>query len=742
MKPRSKDPLAKYRLLAELMDGIPDVIYFKDTKGRLLLVNKAHAQGLGLRPEQVVGKTDFDFFPKERAEAMAKDDELVFKSGKPIIDKVERATRPDGVDNYVSTTKIPRFDEKGKVIGLIGITRDITRRIYSKQAEEEKISLQKKLKGLEEINRLKSEFVSVVSHELRTPLAIIKEAISVLFDGVAGVVSDKQKEVLSRAIQNSERLKKIIDDLLDVSRMETGRLRLHYSLVNLNELILDSANYFKKLAADKGVALIYSLPKDQLNIFIDAERVNQVITNLITNAVKFTEENQKIEIEVVILENKIRIGVLDTGIGIREADLPRLFSKFTQVSNLVLAERKGLGLGLAIAKELVERHGGEIWAESKPGLGSKFYFTLPRFYSLNNLDAKIRNKVNSLLDKGLSVYLVNLLIINYKKFKDKIKISPRELFSDFKTIIEACLLDHFAKEKDRFEVIMPDEKIGECSVIVTEAKEKEIAEFCLVLKERLNSYLEDNKIEGAFITLGLASFPSDVKHDVRQVVSANIYFKQILIGAEMRRHPRLNYRLGIDVVYDKTVHSSDTIDISEGGLCFFNKVALKTDSTITARIKLPKNKKPLQLKGRVAWVGRAPEQAGEALYKIGLEFIGLSTQQKAALRKASARLLVTGEDVVNNLSAQAKKLRINIKSLDPDDKISLPNRARGYDVQELPISLNLVCDFKTLGEYLDTLRNEFPALIRVKQLNISSDAEVMGGLDVTLKISAYLLKKI
>nr|MBP7088974.1 PAS domain-containing protein [Candidatus Omnitrophota bacterium] len=114
----------KYKLLSDLMGYVPDVIYFKDCKGRLIMVNKAHAQGLGLEPEEVVGKTDFDFFPAERAKKMAKDDMYVIKTGKPIIDKIERATRADGVDNYVSTTKIPRYDNKGRIIGLIGITRD------------------------------------------------------------------------------------------------------------------------------------------------------------------------------------------------------------------------------------------------------------------------------------------------------------------------------------------------------------------------------------------------------------------------------------------------------------------------------------------------------------------------------------------------------------------------------------------------------------------------------------------
>ena len=123
-KPKAdiKDLLFKYRLLSDLMKYIPDVIYFKDKAGRLIMVNDAHAKGLGLTPEKVVGKTDFDIFGKDRAALMAKDDEYVISKGKAIIDKIERSTRADGVDNYVSTTKIPRYDEQGRIAGLIGIT--------------------------------------------------------------------------------------------------------------------------------------------------------------------------------------------------------------------------------------------------------------------------------------------------------------------------------------------------------------------------------------------------------------------------------------------------------------------------------------------------------------------------------------------------------------------------------------------------------------------------------------------
>ncbi len=143
MQAKHEDIAYKYKLLVYLMDNIPDAIYFKDKRGKLVLVNQTHAKGLGMKPEDAIGKTDFDLFPKNTAERMVKDDKYVIKTGKPMIDKIERATRPDGVDNYVSTTKIPMHDEKGNVIGLAGITRDITRRMQFEHLEKEKARVEK-----------------------------------------------------------------------------------------------------------------------------------------------------------------------------------------------------------------------------------------------------------------------------------------------------------------------------------------------------------------------------------------------------------------------------------------------------------------------------------------------------------------------------------------------------------------------------------------------------------------------
>ncbi len=613
-----------YQLFKDLMDHIPDVIYFKDKKGRLIMVNQAHARGLGLKPEQVAGKTDFDIFSKERAEKMLQDDLRVIRSGKPIIDKVERATRADGVDNYVSTTKIPRYNDKGEIIGLIGITRDITHRMQLKHLQDEKEHIKKKLEALQDVNKLKSDFVSAVSHELRTPLAITKEAISLIFDGLAGPLTGKQKEFLTKANNNIIRLQHIIDELLDISRIETGRLELHYSLVNLNDLIIDSSEFFKKLAQDKGVRMQYQLPKNEINVFIDVDRIMQVINNLISNAIKFTEEGGSIKIEVKLLENKVRLGVIDTGIGIAKGDLPKLFHKFVQVSKTPIAQKKGLGLGLSIARELIDKHGGEIWVESKLGVGSKFYFTLLRVLAINILNKDIRDKINGLLKEGKTAYLINLSIFNLPEIKNKIK--PKQLAEDLESIVKASFKD--------FQVVYMNRKKDEYGIILPGATEERVARIYELLKEKINNYFRQNKLENIFINIGKFSYPHRKSPEAIQQVIGTLHIQKIYIGLDKRHFKRAYYKLDIEVISrGAATEPSQTIDISAGGICFLSSKQLDTDREVKIRLKAPRTNKPLALKARVAWIRPMEDRAGRIdKYRVGIEFLKLESKNKKILQ--------------------------------------------------------------------------------------------------------------
>lgn len=626
-----RELVSKYKLLSDLMNYVPDVIYFKDKAGRLIMVNQAHAKGLGLKPEEVVGKRDSDFFPKKRAAKMAKDDNYVIKTGKSIIDKIERATRPDGVDNYVSTTKIPRFDDKGNIVGLVGITRDITRRMQLEHLKEEKAHIEKKLEVLQELDKLKSEFISIVSHELRTPLAVIKEAVMLLLDEITGPVNDKQRKLLTNAKDNIESLRHIIEELLDISRIESGRFRLHYSLVNLNDLLIDLSGFFKRLAEDKGIRLEYILPKKEVNIFVDADRINQALSNLISNAMKFTEEGGEIKVELKVFENKVRAMVSDTGIGIAKADLPKLFNKFVQVSGIKSAEKKGLGLGLSITKDLIEKHGGEIWAESKLGVGSRFYFTIPRFCTIDLLGSQIKDKINNLLTNSAIVYLFHLLIVNYGEFKKRVTLEPTKLFDDFKIVIYDTFKEFFKSKKEIPQFVLTDTTNGECSIIFSEATEGQAQQLYRLVKDNIKSYFVKNNIQDIFVNFAIFTYSPKARPSTTGQVLANLRIKQICIGPEKRHYKRFDYKLDIEIIISENEReTSKTIDVSRGGISFTTERLLKTDANINIRLQVPRNKRPLSLDGRVAWIKDMQElpKIGRPKYKVGVEFVHLKNKDK------------------------------------------------------------------------------------------------------------------
>ncbi len=636
-KKKHKSPFFSHELLTYLMDHIPDVVYFKDKKGRLILVNKAHAQGLGLKPEDVIGKTDFDIHPKEIAAKMVKDDQYVIRTGESIIDKMERSTRADGIDNFVSTTKIPLKDKKGSIIGLIGITRDITRRVHFERLEKEKYSVERKLKAAEELRSLGSEFVAVVSHELRTPLAITQQLVNILYSQVAGPVNNKQVEVLRKIKENTERLKRLIDDLLDLSRIEKGKLKLYYSLVNLNELIRASSDFFKELAQQKKVKLAYSIPGKQINIFIDADRINQIISNLINNAIKFTEEGGFVRVEVKLFQAKVRIGVIDSGIGMSREDISGLFNRFTQASSAKELGKRGIGLGLSISKELVEKHGGEIWVESRPGEGSKFYFTLPRFHALDLLGSAIKKKIGYFLDKKIPVHLINLRIINYQEFIEMITVSPQELFRNFRLIINKILKKQFLLKKNLPPpVIAAQSRYGRCAVVLPAFNADNISSLVEEIKKGVKDYLVKKKIRNAFIAVGHAVYTEKIKGKDFQYFSAASFLREIYIGSEMRRWRRAPYKARAVIFYPSgQKEPAETIDVSEGGVCLACQKKLKTDSVVKVEVNLGKGKKPIQFKGRVAWMAEVPYKAGESRkklnHKAGLEFFKISQSQKQEL---------------------------------------------------------------------------------------------------------------
>lgn len=249
---------------------------------------------------------------------------------------------------------------------------DITER---KRLEED---LKKSYEKLKKLDQVKSDFISTVSHELRTPLSITKEGISLVLDKIPGKINEKQGKILTIAKNNIDRLARIINSLLDISKIEAGEVELKKERVKITNLIEQVTSSFKNKIKKKGLELKVNFPKKGIYVYVESDKIVQVFTNLLGNALKFTEKGC-IEISAKELEDEIEFVVSDTGIGISKDDLPKTFSKFQQFGRVDSAGEKGTGLGLSIVKGIVEMHYGKIWVESTRGKGSKFIFTLPKY---------------------------------------------------------------------------------------------------------------------------------------------------------------------------------------------------------------------------------------------------------------------------------------------------------------------------------------------------------------------------
>ena len=252
---------------------------------------------------------------------------------------------------------------------------------HARLLEERNAELRRANEELKRLDQLKSDLVSMVSHELRTPLATVKEFTSILADRIAGPLTADQQEYLAIIQANIERLSRIIDDLLDMAKIEAGRVLLDKGLLQIGALIDHVIQSMRPLAESKRIGLEVNLPPILPEVFADSDKVTQVLLNLFSNAIKFSEGPGRVVLRVTDKPNDVEFSIEDTGVGIASEDLPRLFEKFQQFRRVPgMSGAKGTGLGLAISKRLVELHGGRIWAASALGQGSTFTFTLPKYH--------------------------------------------------------------------------------------------------------------------------------------------------------------------------------------------------------------------------------------------------------------------------------------------------------------------------------------------------------------------------
>jgi signal transduction histidine kinase len=269
-----------------------------------------------------------------------------------------RIVWPEGQERFLKAAASVVRDKQGRAVSLTGINFDISE--------------------LKRVERMKSEFVSIVSHELRTPLTSIRGSLGLVANEAAGPVPDKVKEILALADRNAQRLGLLIDDLLDIEKLEAGKLRFHLEAQDLAPLIKQAISANVHYAVRSQVELAFSGTWPTAVVAVDGMRLLQVMTNLLSNAVKFSPTGSTVEISAFPVDDRrVRIAVRDRGRGIAPDFQPKVFSKFSQGDSSDVRAVGGTGLGLAISKALIEQMSGTIGFDTVPGNGTTFYFDLP-----------------------------------------------------------------------------------------------------------------------------------------------------------------------------------------------------------------------------------------------------------------------------------------------------------------------------------------------------------------------------
>jgi len=310
---------------------------------------------------------------------------------------------------FLSTSVSHIRGDDNKTYGFVAVLRDITRR--------------------KEIDEAKSAFVSAVSHELRTPLTAIKNANSII--EMAGEVNDHQHKFLDVSTRNIDRLERLINRILDFSKLEEGKLKMEFGVVDLKKLAQESISALQNLAAHKSIKIAENIPDGLPQVFADYHRLDQVFTNLLDNAIKYTTGNGQISIKARLVDSLfvdgkfvpmprnlpnpgfIEVSIYDTGVGISHEDQKRIFGKFEQAGT---SYEMGVGLGLSIVKKIIENHYGEIWVESELGKGSKFAFVLPASKRCNKILSLIRSIEQEIREAAADHSSLSLILIQVENF--------------------------------------------------------------------------------------------------------------------------------------------------------------------------------------------------------------------------------------------------------------------------------------------------------------------------------------
>ncbi|NLK62525.1 MAG: PAS domain S-box protein [Fusobacteria bacterium] len=349
--------------LDNVITSMTNGIIVLDNKNIIRVFNKKTEELLGISHKEVINKNiDSTEIKSDFIREISNIQSKISKGNEIIDQEFEyEITKDDKMPFGISATILKKENE---YLGGLFVLRDMRET--------------KELMELKRIDKLKDEFLSMVSHELRTPLTSIKAYAETLLDMVEENDVESEREFLNIINEESERLSRLINDVLDLSKIEAGKMSFLIQEEEIDILVNKSIKNIYGFANEKKISLIPNIIDKNIIVLIDSDRILQVLANLLNNAIKFTCEEGKVEIIVKkSIDNFVEINIKDNGVGIKEDEIENVFEKFKQSEDILVRESGGTGLGLPICRNIVEYHGGKLWVESKYGEGSEFKFTIP-----------------------------------------------------------------------------------------------------------------------------------------------------------------------------------------------------------------------------------------------------------------------------------------------------------------------------------------------------------------------------
>lgn len=344
-------------MLETILNGISEGVLLISKNFKIVWANKALLESSGCKTEEIIGNYCYKITHHKNSPCIAPHDICPIKrmmKTRKTITVVHKHFDKQGSVRFVEVTAYPVRNKRGKVLQFIHISKDITERIEREQQ--------------------KSTFVANVAHEIKNPLTVIGESLNIVLEGIAGKLNSEQKRILESGKRGIERLTRLVINLLDISLIESGKIKIQKEKIDIKSFVNSILNDYEREIRKRKLVLKTYIPKDIGTLLADKDKLEQVIINILNNAIKYTSIGGSITLRLLRTKGKVQFEISDTGRGIVKKNLGKLFNKFERI----MAEKgEGTGLGLFISKSIIELHKGNIWVESEPGKGSKFYFTLP-----------------------------------------------------------------------------------------------------------------------------------------------------------------------------------------------------------------------------------------------------------------------------------------------------------------------------------------------------------------------------